>query len=63
MIWMDSASSRRRWAGNTLGIEDSLDKGRYIGGLQAEGNDLSYIDKLLLETRISYLYFLAVDAD
>jgi hypothetical protein len=63
MIWMDSASSRRRWAGNTLGIEDSLDKERYISGLQAEGNYLSYIDKLLLETRISYLYFLAVDAD
>jgi hypothetical protein len=60
---MDSASSRRRWAGNTLGIEDSLDKGRYISGLQGEGNDLSYIDKLLLDTRISDLYFLAADPD
>ena len=54
---MDSASSRLRWAGNTLGIEGSLDKGRYISGLQAEGNDLSYIDKLLLETHFYCLYF------
>jgi hypothetical protein len=58
---MDSASSRRRWAGNTLGIEDFLGKGRYIGGLQAEGNDLSYIDKLLLETRILSPYILVAD--
>jgi len=47
---MDSASSRLRWAGNTLGIEGSLDKGRYIGGFQAEGNDLSYMIKLLFLT-------------
>jgi hypothetical protein len=44
---MDSASSRLRWAGNTLGIADFLGKGRYIGGLQGEGNDLSYMIKLL----------------
>jgi hypothetical protein len=56
---MDSASSRRRWAGNTLGIEDFLDKGRYISGLQAEDNNLSHIDKLLLETRIGDLCILA----
>jgi hypothetical protein len=60
---MDSASSRFRWAGNTLGIEDSLDKGRYISGLQSEGNDLSYMIKLLLDTRISGLYFIAPDTD
>jgi ribulose-phosphate 3-epimerase len=53
---MDSASSRRRWAGNTLGIEDFLDKARYISGLQAEGNDLSYMDKLLLDTNVFSLY-------
>ena len=47
---MDSASSRLRWAGNTLGIEGSLDKARYIGGFQAEGNDLSYMIKLLFLT-------------
>jgi hypothetical protein len=63
MMWMDSASSRRRWAGNTLGIEGFLDKARYLSGLQAEGNDLSYIGKLLLETRAHGLYFLAADAD
>ena len=60
---MDSASSRRRWAGNTLGIEDFLDKGRYISGLQAEGNELSYMDKLLLDTRIYGLYILTTHAD
>ena len=49
---MDSASSRLRWAGNTLGIEGSLDKGRYIGGFQAEGNDLSYMIKLLFLTEL-----------
>ena len=38
MMWMDSASSRLRWAGNTLGIENSLEKARYIGGLEEEGN-------------------------
>jgi hypothetical protein len=60
---MDSASSRFRWAGNTLGIEGSLDKARYIGGFVAEGNDLSHMDRLLLETNISYLYLQVVDAD
>ena len=54
---MDSASSRLRWAGNTLGIEGSLDKGRYIGGFQAEGNDLSYMIKLLFLTDESHLFF------
>src|ERR1700727_2992935 len=54
---MDSASSRLRWAGNTLGIEGSLNKGRYIGGFQAEGNDVSYIIKLLLVTDQSQLFF------
>jgi hypothetical protein len=53
---MDSASSRLRWAGNTLGIEDSLDKARYISGFQAEGNDLSYMDRLLLVTHMQRLY-------
>jgi hypothetical protein len=57
MMWMDSASSRLRWAGNTLGIEGSLDKARYIGGFQAEGNDLSYIIKLLFLTDESQLFF------
>jgi hypothetical protein len=51
-----------RWAGNTLGIEGSPDKARYIGGFQAEGNDLSYMDRLLLVTHISDLYLLAADA-
>ena len=53
MMWMDLASSRLRWAGNTLGIEEFLGKGRYIGGVHGEGNDLSYIDKLLLATHDS----------
>ena len=35
-----------------------LQKGRYIGGVPAEGNDLSYMIKLLFETRISALCFL-----
>ena len=38
MMWIDSASSRLRWAGNTLGIENSLEKARFIGGLEEEGN-------------------------
>jgi hypothetical protein len=60
---MDSVSSRLRWAGNTLGIEGSLDKGRYIGGFPVEGNDLSYMIKLLLVTRILYLYLRVAGAD
>src|ERR1700727_1669033 len=54
---MDSASSRLRWAGNTLGIEGSLDKARYIGGFHGEGNDLSYMIKLLFLTDESHLFF------
>jgi ribulose-phosphate 3-epimerase len=53
---MDSASSLRRWAGNTLAIECSFEKARYIGGFQSEGNDLSYMDKLLLSTHILDMY-------
>jgi hypothetical protein len=56
---MDSASSRLRWAGNTLAIEGFLEKARYIGGLAREGNDLNYTDKLLLETHIANLFFMA----
>jgi hypothetical protein len=54
---MDSASSRLRWAGNTLGIEGPLDKARYIGGFQAEGNDLSYMIRLLFLADQSNLLF------
>src|ERR1700733_8749615 len=54
---MDSASNRLRWGGNTLGIEDSLDKERFISGLQAEGNDLSYMIKLLFLTNLFVLLF------
>ena len=57
---MDSASSRLRWAGNTLGIEGSLDKAGYIGGFPTEGNELSYMDRLLLVTHISDLWLLAL---
>src|SRR5580700_533372 len=57
MMLMDSASSRSRWAGNTLGIEGPLDKARYIGGFQAEGNDLSYMIKLLFLADQSNLLF------
>jgi len=53
---MDSASSRLRWAGNTLAIEGSFEKARYIGGFPAKGNDLNYMDRLLLVTHNQRLY-------
>jgi hypothetical protein len=44
---MDSASSRRRCAGNSLAIENSFEKARYIGGIPREGKELNYIGELL----------------
>ena len=44
---MDSASSRRRCAGNSLAIENSFEKARYIGGIPHEGKELNYIGELL----------------
>ena len=38
---------RRRCAGNSLAIENSLEKARYIGGFPSEGKDLNYMRKLL----------------
>ena len=47
MMVIDLASSRRRWAGNSLAIGNSLEKARYIGGFPSEGKDLNYMRKLL----------------
>src|SRR5579863_9005241 len=56
---MDSASSRLRWAGNTLDIEGSFEMARSIGGFRGEGNDLNYTIRLLLVSRTSSVYILS----